>query len=259
MTKHLFIPDTQVKPGVNTDHLEALGHYIVQKKPDVIVHIGDHWDMPSLSSYDKAGSKGMEGRRYKADIAAGNAALNRLMAPINAYNNQQRKLKRKLYKPRKVFCMGNHEYRINRATEIDAKLDELLTTDHFNLKRNSWEVHNFLEVVNIDGINYSHYFVNPSGLTGYPLGGTVQNKLNHLSCSFSMGHQQCLQHGVKYTGEGKALHGLVCGSFYQHDEDYLGPQKNKEHWRGIIIKHEVENGEYDPMFVSMKYLMKRFM
>ena len=49
----LVIPDTQVKPGVNTDHLEWAGHYAVKMKPDVIVHIGDHWDMPSLSSYDK--------------------------------------------------------------------------------------------------------------------------------------------------------------------------------------------------------------
>ena len=48
-----MIPDTQVKPGVNTDHLEWAGHYAVKMKPDVIVHIGDHWDMPSLSSYDK--------------------------------------------------------------------------------------------------------------------------------------------------------------------------------------------------------------
>ena len=35
---HLIIPDTQVKPGVNTSHLEWCGKYIVDSKPDVIVH-----------------------------------------------------------------------------------------------------------------------------------------------------------------------------------------------------------------------------
>ncbi len=258
MTKHLMIPDTQVKEGVNTDHLEALGHYIVEKRPDVIIHIGDHFDMPSLSSYDRPGSKKMEGKRYKKDIAAGNAGMNRLMKPINDYNNMCIRQKRKQYKPRKIFCMGNHEYRINRATEHDAKLDELLTTDHFNLKKHKWEIYSFLDVVNIDGVNYSHYFVNPTGLTGMPIGGTIDNKLRHLGCSFSMGHQQVLQHGIKYTAEGKALHGLVAGSFYQHDEDYLGPQKNREHWRGVVMKHEVKDGAYDPMFISLDYLLRRY-
>jgi hypothetical protein len=55
----------------------------------------------------------------------------------------------------------------------------------------------------------------------------------------------------------KPQHGLVAGSFYIHDEDYKGPQGN-EHWRGIIVKHEVENGTYDPMFVSLNYLCKRY-
>lgn len=259
MTKHLFIPDTQVKPGVNTDHIEALGHYIVEKQPDVIVHIGDHWDMPSLSSYDRAGSKKMEGQRYLEDIEAGNDAMDRLMRPIQRFNRQQTANKKKQYKPRYEFFMGNHEYRINRATENEAKLDGLLTLDAFNLREHGWTINDFLEIKNIDGINYAHYFVNPSGLTGFPIGGTATNKLKQLGCSFSMGHQQQLQYDVKYNIEGRAIHGLVCGSFYSHDEDYLGPQKNKEHWRGIVMKHEVHNGEYDPMFVSLNYLLRRYM
>ena len=53
-------------------------------EPDVIVHIGDHWDMPSLSSYDKKGSRQMEGKRYVKDIDVGNEAMDRFMAPIHA-------------------------------------------------------------------------------------------------------------------------------------------------------------------------------
>ena len=44
---------------------------------------------------------------------------------------------------------------------------------------------------------------------------------------------------------------------YLHEEDYKGPQGNT-HWRGIIIKHEVAGGEYDPMFVSLDYLCRRY-
>ena len=46
--KHMIIPDTQVKSGGKVDHLRWAGHYAADKKPDVIVHLGDHWDMPSL-------------------------------------------------------------------------------------------------------------------------------------------------------------------------------------------------------------------
>ena len=60
--KHMIIPDTQVKPGSSFEHLKWAGQYAVEKKPDVIVHIGDHWDMPSLSSWD-VGKKSFEGRR----------------------------------------------------------------------------------------------------------------------------------------------------------------------------------------------------
>src|ERR1035437_3365549 len=64
---HLIIPDCQVHSGVPTQHLEWVGKYIAQKRPDVIVCIGDFADMPSLCSYDK-GKKSFEGRRYVLDI-----------------------------------------------------------------------------------------------------------------------------------------------------------------------------------------------
>ena len=37
----LFIPDCQVRPDVDTTYLRAIGEYIVDKKPDIIVNIGD--------------------------------------------------------------------------------------------------------------------------------------------------------------------------------------------------------------------------
>lgn len=69
--KIAVIPDTQVRPGVDLSYLSHIGAYIAEKEPDAIVHLGDHWDMPSLSSYD-FGKKQYEGRRYIADIEAGN-------------------------------------------------------------------------------------------------------------------------------------------------------------------------------------------
>ena len=47
--KHLVIPDSQVRPGVDTSYLKWIGQYIVDKKPDTIIHIGDFADMPTIS------------------------------------------------------------------------------------------------------------------------------------------------------------------------------------------------------------------
>jgi len=68
MTTHLVLPDMQVKEGVDLSYLDWVGKYIVDKKPDVIINIGDFADMPSLSMYD-VGKKSFEGRRYKKDIS----------------------------------------------------------------------------------------------------------------------------------------------------------------------------------------------
>ena len=86
MTKHLVIPDTQVKPDQSVEHLRWAGQYAADKKPDVIVHIGDHWDMPSLSSYD-VGTRSFEGRRYVRDIEAGIAGMEAFLEPCLLYTS----------------------------------------------------------------------------------------------------------------------------------------------------------------------------
>lgn len=239
---HLFIPDTQVKPGVPTAHLSWIGEYIVERKPDVVVHIGDHWDMPSLSSYEGRGTRKMEGKRYKQDIEAGNAAFRLL-------TNAARRVK--FHAEWNVF-IGNHEDRITRAVNEDPRLEGTIGLHDLDTK--GWKVHDYLKPVFIDGICYSHYFYNP--MSGNAFSGTVDNRLKQIGHSFSMGHQQTLLYGVRFVA-GRSQHGLVAGSCYLHDESYKGPQGNA-HWRGVIVKHEVKDGSYDPMFVSLDYLCRRF-
>ena len=196
----LIIPDTQVKPGVNTDHLEWAGHYAVKMKPDVIVHIGDHWDMPSLSSYDKKGSRQMEGKRYVKDIDAGNEAMDRFMAPIHAEVARLKKGKRKAWNPRLVYTMGNHENRINRAVDADAQLEDLISTDDFNLAEHGFEVVPFLEPIVIDGVVFCHYIC--SGVMGRSI-SVARIGLTKRHQSFVQGHvqQRDIAEGVRADGK----------------------------------------------------------
>lgn len=258
--KHLLIPDVQAQEGTPTNHLTAAGNLIVDEQPEVIVCIGDFADMPSLSIYDKAGSKSHEGRRYSKDIEAARESMRALLSPMWEFNRQQRKNKKKQYTPRMVMTLGNHENRINRAIEADpTHLESMISTRDLGYEQVGWEVHNFLEVVEIDGISYSHYFTNPDGFTSHAIGGTIQNKLNKLRIPFVQGHQQTFQSGETYTGQGKRLQGLVMGAFYQHDEGYMGPQQNRAHFRGLAVLDDVGPDGYDLRAMSVSNLMNKYL
>lgn len=250
--KHLFIPDCQVKPGVPLEHLTWIGKYIVRKKPDVIVCIGDFADMPSLSSYDK-GKKAFEGRRYKADIAAAKKGMDLLLGPLREYNAHQRQIKAKQYKPRLVMTLGNHEQRIMRAIENQAELEGMLSYN--DLPYQDWEVHDYLKPVFISGVCYTHYMANP--MTGNPMAGMASTVLKTVGHSFVVGHSQKLEVATRTLITGEQQWGIVAGACYLHDEDYKGYQGNN-HWRGIIMLHRVINGSFDPCFISLDYLRDRY-
>ena len=253
MTTHLIIPDCQIRPGDDTEFLACIGRYIVKKQPDVLVNIGDFADMPSLSTYD-IGKKSFEGRRYSNDVQATILAMTALLEPVVNYNERQRKNGKKQYLPKMVLTLGNHENRINRAVESDPKLEGVLSVDNLKYPEFGWEVHNFLDVVVIDGVAYSHYFT--SGLLGRPV--TTANACltkKHMSCI--QGHQQGLQIATGNRADGDSLTCVIAGSCYEHNEDYLGPQGNK-HWRGLLVLHEVNNGSFDLMTVTLKYLKEKY-
>lgn len=253
MTKHLVIPDTQCKPNQSYEHLSWAGQYAADKKPDVIVHLGDHWDMPSLSSYD-VGKKSFEGRRYINDVEAGKLGMDAFLAPIHEEQRRQRQNRKKVWQPRMVFLLGNHEHRIERAVENDSKLEGLLSFDDLDLDEYGWEVYDFLEPAMIDGIAYCHYFT--SGVMGRPCASaSLMLRKKHMSCI--MGHVQDREIAYDRRADGSRITGLFGGIFYQHDEEYLNHQTNSS-WRGVWMLHEVNNGQFDEMPVSLSYLEKKY-
>jgi hypothetical protein len=253
MPKHAVIPDCQVRSGGDFKYLERIGKYLVEKKPDVIVNLGDFADMPSLSSYD-VGKKAFEGRRYRNDIDATHRAMECLLGPIKAYNEAAIKNRKARYVPRLVITLGNHENRINRAVNDDPKLDGTIDIRDLQYQEYGWEVHPFLDVVVIDGVAYSHYFV--TGLAGRPSASAqAQLSKKHMSCV--AGHQQGLQVATAHRADGKRLTSIIAGSCYEHDENYMSSQGNN-HWRGMLMLHDVDDGEFDLMSVSLKYLEKKY-
>lgn len=237
ISKLLLIPDTQVKPGVPIDHLHDLGREIADVQPEIIVHIGDHWDMPSLSSYDKGSAKA-EGKRVIEDIEAGNEGMRALLGPLRALQSSQQRNRKKVYSPEMYFFVGNHENRIKR---YENSHPELIGFADGRLDLDGWTVLPFLQSKDIGGVNFCHYFYNPN--SGKPFGGSMEYRLSKVKRSFVQGHEQGLKYAQEAVGD-KRIHGLMAGAFYLHDEDYKGPQGNN-HWRGYCYLNNIVDGDYD--------------
>jgi hypothetical protein len=244
--RHFLIPDTQVKPGVPLVHFDWIGQAIKDYKPDVVVHLGDHWDFPSLSSWSAPGSLDMEGRRYEDDLQAGNEALRRLHKAMGKFAG------------RKVLLRGNHEDRLTRALNASPRWAGAVGFHKFVDRSLGWQVVDYFQgspqPIVIDGVTYAHFFANPN--TGKPIGGTITNRLAKIGTTFVQGHVQGLLQGNVQYATGVVRHGIVAGSAYLHDEDFKGSANI--HWRGVVVLNEVRNGDFCEMPLSLDYLCRKY-
>lgn len=254
--RHYVIPDCQIRPGDKIDHLDWIAQDIVRRKPDVIVCIGDFFDLPSLSRYAPPGGLEKEGARLRLDLDVGHEAMERLTAPIHAERARLRRNKEKQWNPRMVFTEGNHEARAGKFAKDDARFEGVVGTHLCDVERFGWERHKFLEPVEIDGVWYSHFW--QSAHSDRPIGGTIDNRLNKLGFSFVAGHEQGKRYGDRPLSNGRTIHGVVVGSCYLGTEHYRGPQAANE-WRGVAVLHDVRNGgDFEPMFLTLRWLCNEY-
>ena len=245
----IVIADTQVTPGCCTRHIQKLAEYIWQIKPKHIVHIGDNWDFESLSYY--ASQKESEGKRLIDDIRAGEEAL----AIIPTYIKKMNKIaKKKPYVPEFHFIMGNHEKRLDKMVETNPHLEGLVDLRAI-VTGQGWSYHEFLYPKWIEGIAFNHFMPNP--MSGKPIGGSIDNKLNKHPHSFVHGHMQQYQYGRRQSLDGRPHFGVCAGSFYSHDEGYRGACNTEirgfVHMRSFINRYAFP--DYDVEFISLERLL----
>lgn len=252
--KHLIIPDAHACPKDNFRRFEWLGELILTEMPDVIVDIGDWWDMPSLCSYDK-GTKSFEGRRYRDDIEAGHKADTLAFGPIVKYNNTRSRSKKKQYHPQIIRCRGNHDYRIKKAVERQAELDGVIGLNDINTRLSGLDFTHipFLTPYMVDGICYSHYFV--SGVMGRPVSSaTAMLAKHHVSCTAGHVHSRDWSESVR--SDGVRIQALISGVFLDpdHESSYADDQSSRLWWSGLHIKNRVKDGDYDRTEISINAL-----
>lgn len=244
--RHIYIPDMQILPGRTLAHCDWIGRFLADRQPDVIVNAGDFADMPSLSSYDR-GKKAAEGTRYQKDIESVWAGMERLVTPIEKVAG---------YKPQMVLTYGNHEERILRHVENHPYLEGYLSMESLAYSEYGWDCYDFLEPAVVDGIAYSHFFANP--MNGKPMGGAASNVLKNVGMSCIQGHKQTLDVATRTCPiTGKQSWCIIAGAAYPYNFAYKGPTGNR-HWRGVVELNEVNDGDFDPMFVSLDYLRRTY-
>lgn len=252
MATHLIIPDSHSHPDFHNKRYDWAGRLAADIKPDTIIDIGDWADMPSLCSYD-FGTRGYEGKRYHKDVASAVEARERFNKPLQ-------EAKKKM--PRRVSLIGNHEQRISKAISADAAhLEGVISLDDLQHKEYGWERVDYdgstPGVVIIDGVAYAHYFV--SGVMGRPISGErpAHQLVQKQFTSCVQGHTHTTDYCVRGTGRGNHLHGLVVGVYQDYWADYAG-NVNDIWWKGVIVLRDVENGQYDPQWISLAALKREY-
>jgi hypothetical protein len=185
---------------------------------------------------------------------------------INYYNDGQERLRwkfrlQKKKRPAWFGFEGNHEYRIKKAIQLDPRLEGTNYGISFrHLQTDQWftEYHEYSNgapaIYNYDGIDYAHYI--SAGNYGTAMSGEHHafNLLKKRMRSTTVGHSH--KRNIYFRDDAKAI-GLVAGCYKGAPEGWAG-QANDEWWSGIIIKRNLDNGYYDPEFVSYKKLRETY-
>ncbi len=222
---HLVIGDSHATPQAHNHRYDWLGRLVADLRPDVVVDIGDWWDMPSLCSYDE-GKKSFEGRRYADDIAAGVEAQDRVAHfGGEAYRRAH-----------KIRCLGNHEYRICRLLELEPRWEEHVGLGDLQSEDYGWETYPYLTRASADGLTYCHFFKSPG--SDRPIAGVHPCRAVALKCHtgaiFGHTHRFGFYEDVVADGSGRRFQVFNAGCYFGHSEDWAGT--DVEHWRrGLLV------------------------
>ena len=242
-------------PEVKNERFGWLGKFLYDLKPDYVVDLGDGADMKSLNSYDTRYPKQLVNQSYELDIAS--------------YLDSQERIRHLFKKAKKKMPIwigfeGNHEHRIKRAIQHDPRLEGDkygISFSHLETKYFFDEYHEYENgapsIKHYDGVSYAHYFA--TGNFGSAVSGThhAYSLLQQRHMSSTCGHSHKRSIYIKDGAYPKGIIGLVAGCYKGAEEKWAG-QANQDWWKGVVIKRNIDQGMYDPEFVSLERLKELY-
>ncbi len=238
-------PDAHTMPGHDYTPVKAIARWFADEGVDMVVNIGDFSDMHSLSSYDK-GKANMEGARVIEDLE-----YTKEMNDLFNYNLQG-------HDPYKVMTLGNHEHRLMRAEEDNPQMKGAFGEDPWGYEDGGYYVYNYMDIVRVNGVSFSHAFVNPTSLMGGVQGGSADIRMKNVGFPHVAGHQHGpLIHGQRMLGDGSPLSTLIIGCAHTEDHAYWG--RGRDVYRGAAVLRNVRNGSYDPDIRYLGNIMRKYL
>ena len=242
-------------PDVTNERFDWLGSLIEDIKPDYTVDLGDGADMTSLNSYDTRYPKTVVAQSYEADIDNYNEAQDRIWG---RYKISKKK------RPFRIGMEGNHENRIKKAVALDPRIGggkygisfKHLQTDNWFDEYYEYE-NSAPAIATYDGVSYAHYFSAGNYCSAISGLHHAYALLQHRHHSSTCGHSHKRSIYFRDSAYPRPLLGLVAGNFKGKKEHWAG-QSNNEWWSGVIIKRNIDQGVYDPEFVSMERLKEAY-
>lgn len=253
----LVIPDPHAHPEHSNVRFDWLSALIMDRKPDTIICLGDFSDMPSLSSYDK-GKKAFEGRRFADDCQSAIDAQYRMFAGVVGYNERARRNKDKQYRPATILLGGNHDQgRIDRIVNDNPEWEGVISLGALQYSE-YWETYvPYRDSIAVDGVLYSHHFA--TGISGRPIGGLNMGRslIQKNYVSSTVGHSHLWNHFSDTRRDGKRMHGLSAGCFVDYAPDFAA-ETHHLWWSGVVLKHNVNDGDYDLEQISLDRLRNTY-
>lgn len=245
MTTILVIPDSHAKPDSSLERFKWLGKFIADVQPNYVVDIGDSADMNSLCKHSSTREQRLAS--YREDIQSYQKAQELLWEPL-------RSRKRKM--PKRFKTQGNHEHRISKFVEEHPLWEGVISERDLDEAAFGWEVYPFLQPVEIEGIDFCHYY--PSGVLNKPIGGdhpAYQILKKRFKSSVS-GHDHRFDFKV-LRSTGRSLYGLVSGCYLEDNMAYAGPA-NALWSSGVSLLEVIAPGEFDLNWISINRLKSEY-
>jgi hypothetical protein len=159
---------------------------------------------------------------------------------------------------------GNHENRIKKYLALNPRNEgekygvsfSHLQTDHYFDEYHEYE-NSGPAIALYDKVAYAHYFTSGNSSTATSGIHHAYTMVNNLGCSATCGHSHKRDMYFKDGGLPHGNIGLVVGCYKGAEEHWAG-QANRQWWHGVVVKRELEDGMYEPEFVSLNQIMREY-
>jgi hypothetical protein len=258
----LAIPDQHIVQKQNLRRFEALGNLILDQQLDYVVNGGDMFDACSFYGITTKRSWSVNDTNYieyVKDREHGQQASELMFNPLLKRNAKLLSWKKRPLETKRIFCLGNHDIRFTKFVELNPSSFEFCYKVDPIGQNSYWdEIHPFQAPVEIEGILFSHNYVN-----GTSTASTVET-ISKLASQSAVGfHSHKGEFKASSTTTGRSLNTLQAGWFSDPEDPlpaWCGTQGGKDWWNGVVILHGVDGkGNFDPEFIRTERLLHEYL